>query len=119
MKWLHDVDPTDVYLSVVTLGEIRKGIELCSDPHQRTALDAWLGREFVQQFSGRIVAFEAGLADRWGHLVASMQRQRITPPAIDSLIAATALHHDLGLVTRNGNDFAGTGVSIVNPWLRK
>lgn len=114
--WLKSVEPSQAYLSVVTLGELRKGIEVLEDHAKAARLQAWLTSALPSQFAGRVLPFDAGVADRWGRLVASLQRNGITLSPIDSLIAATALHHDLSVVTRNENDFVNAGVSITNPW---
>lgn len=114
--WLGSVEVAQVHLSVVTLGELRKGIETLEDRRKAASLEAWLTSALPAQFAGRIVLIDADVADRWGRLVASLKRKRITLSPIDSLIAATALHHNLSLVTRNERDFKDAGVAITNPW---
>jgi predicted nucleic acid-binding protein len=114
--WLKAVNPSDVYLSVVTLGELRKGIELLRDRVRAARLEAWLTSAVPVQFAHRILAFDVDVADRWGRLIAALQRKGVNLSPIDSLIAATALHHNLSLVTRNEKDFKKAGVSITNPW---
>lgn len=114
--WLRTENPSDVYLSVVTLGELRKGIELLGDRIRAARLEAWLTSAVPAQFAHRILAFDADVADRWGRLIATLQRKGVSLSPIDSLIAATALHHNLSLVTRNEKDFKKAGVSITNPW---
>ena len=113
---MHEVDPTNVYLSVVTLGELRAGIELLKDKSRAAALESWLTSDLPARFIGRILPFDADVADRWGRLVAAGKARHITYSPIDSVIAATALHYNLSVVTRNGKDFDRTGVSITNPW---
>jgi hypothetical protein len=113
---MRTVDPLQVYVSVVTLGEIRKGIECCADATRKAALEAWLSNDIVHQFAGRVLTFDADVADRWGRLVAALKQKGITPDAIDSLIAATALEHNLSVVTRNASDFKNMNVGITNPW---
>jgi hypothetical protein len=103
-----------LYLSVLTLGEIRKGIERLQGDARQAALLDWLEVELPRFFWGRVLAVDAHTADRWGRLQGSAGRPL---PAIDSLLAATALQHDLTLVTRNTTDFDGMGVRLVNPWL--
>ncbi len=115
--WLRSVDPTQVYISVVTLGEIRKGIECCTNAVKKATLEAWLTNDVAQQFAGRVLPFDAEVADRWGRLVAALQQGGITAAAIDSLIAATALEHNLSVVTRNEKNFGPMRISITNPWL--
>ena len=114
--WLKGVDPSQVYLSVITLGELRKGIEVLEDRAKAANLEAWLASALPSQFASRILSFDADVADRWGRLIASLRVKGLTPSPIDSLIAATALHHNLSLVTRNEKDFRNAGVSITNPW---
>ena len=112
VAWFTQRPRQTLYLSVLTLGEIRKGIERLEAARQQPLLD-WLEVELPNYFLGRLLAVDAHTADRWGRLLASAGRPL---PAVDSLLAATALQHDLTLVTRNTADFAGTGVRLINPW---
>ncbi len=113
LAWFTQRPPATLYLSVLTLGEIRKGIETVSDEVRRQALIDWLETDLPTFFTGRMLPVDEAVADRWGRLVAAAGRPL---PAIDSLLAATALEHDLVLVTRNVKDFAGLPVQIFNPW---
>lgn len=113
VDWFSQRPPATLYLSVLTLGEIRKGIEGVGDETRRQALLDWLETDLPTFFTGRILAVDGSVADRWGRLVAAAGRPL---PAIDSLLAATALEHDLVLVTRNVKDFAGLPVELFNPW---
>ena len=113
VAWFTQRPPATLYLSVLTLGEIRKGIETLSDEVRRQALVDWLETDLPTFFTGRVLPVDEAVADRWGRLVAAAGRPL---PAIDSLLAATALEHDLMLVTRNVKDFAGLPVQIFNPW---
>jgi len=92
---------------------MRKGVEGLADADRRAALLDWLEAELPIFFTGRILPVDAQVADRWGRLVATANRP---VPAIDSLLAATAAHHGLSLVTRNVRDFANLGLEIINPW---
>jgi len=113
IEWFEQRPSTTLYLSVLTLGEIRKGIDsLVNDDRQLKLLD-WLEVELPQFFSGRILSVDAAIADRWGRLNAQMGRPI---PAIDSLMAATALTHGLKLVTRNLRDFNYPELDVINPW---
>jgi len=103
----------ELYLSVLTLGEIRKGVETLADPGRRSVLRQWLERELPVFFAERVLPIDAGVAHQWGQLLAEAGRSF---PAIDSLLAATALHHNLVLVTRNLKDVAGLPVTVLNPW---
>lgn len=115
ITWLAQRQSTTLYLSVLTLGEIRKGIETINEDVRRQALLDWLETDLPKFFTGRVLPIDEAIADRWGRLVAAAARPL---PAIDSLLAATALEHDLVLVTRNVKDFADLPVQIFNPWVR-
>ena len=112
VAWSTQRPRQTLYLSVLTLGEIRRGIERLEAARQQPLLD-WLEVELPNYFLGRLLAIDAHTADRWGRLLGNAGRPL---PAVDSLLAATALQHDLTLVTRNTADFAGTGVRLINPW---
>ncbi len=113
VEWFSDRSPATLHLSVLTLGEIRKGIEGIGNERRRQSLVDWLETDLRSFFTGRILSVDESVADRWGRLVAQARRPL---PAIDSLLAATALEHDLVLVTRNVKDFAGLPVQVFNPW---
>jgi tRNA(fMet)-specific endonuclease VapC len=116
VNWLADLDPDKVYLSVVTLGEIQKGIEKLPPSKKKEALRAWLKDDLLIRFRGRLLPLETGEMLTWGGLISRIEAKGTPMPLIDSLIAATALHHDLVLVTRDEDDFAPSGAHIVNPW---
>lgn len=113
VAWVQARPRQSLYLSVLSLGEIRKGIEGVADPAFRQILTDWLEVEVPTYFVGRLLAIDALVADRWGRVQAAAGR---TLPAIDGLLAATALQHGLTLVTRNVKDFEGLGLELVNPW---
>jgi predicted nucleic acid-binding protein len=113
VAWVRGRPRQSLFLSVLTLGEIRKGVESVTDTAFRQALTDWLEVELPNYFIGRLLDIDALVADRWGQVQAHARR---TLPAIDGLLAATALRHDLTLVTRNTRDFEGLGVRLINPW---
>lgn len=113
VTWFSQRPPATLHLSVLTLGEIRKGIEGVRDEVRKQSLIDWLETDLPTFFTGRILDVNGAVADRWGRLVAAAGRPL---PTIDSLLAATALEHDLVLVTRNTKDFAGLPVEVFNPW---
>jgi predicted nucleic acid-binding protein len=115
VAWLRTLPVEEQFLSALSIGEIRNGIERLDDNEgQRERLRLWLKRDLHDLFGDRLLAITARVADRWGRLRAEMGR---SVPTVDSLLAATALHHDLRLVTRNERDFLDyPGLVIVNPW---
>ncbi|MBA2680470.1 MAG: type II toxin-antitoxin system VapC family toxin [Ktedonobacteraceae bacterium] len=116
VEWVDSHDPNSLYLSVVTLGEIRKGIEKLLPSKRRDMLSEWLSSDLLVRFQGRILVLDVGVMLLWGELTGRLERAKRQLPAIDSLIGALALYHSYQLVTRNEDDFKETGVSIVNPW---
>ncbi len=114
--WMEAADETTLYLSVLTMGEIRKGIEKVADPTKRAALEAFF-QQLAQRFTGRILACDEAVAERWGRMTGQVEAQGHRLPAIDSLLAATALEHDLTLVTRNTRDFRGMSITVLDPTL--
>jgi len=111
--WLEQVPAEALFLSVLTLGEIRKGVERLTDKKRREKLRLWLEHELPAWFEGRVLPIDLAVADRWGRLLAETGRP---VPTIQSLLAATALHYELRLVTRNARDFAYPGLEVINPW---
>ena len=117
VAWVDQTPEPLIHLSVITLGEIRKGIDLLEDDDPRRAtLQVWLDRDLRVRFAGRLLAFDDAVAERWGQLEAVAKRRRLTLPTIDAQLAATALHHGLTFVTRNTADVEPTGVPVINPW---
>jgi predicted nucleic acid-binding protein len=116
LEWMEAADEGLLYLSVLTLGEIRKGLAGLLQSKRRTHLEAWLEVELQARFSGRILPIDAAVADRWGVLAADAKRKGKALSTIDALLAATALHYNLTVVSRNVSDFANTQVPVLNPW---
>jgi len=105
-----------LYLSVLTLGEIRKGLAGISQGKRRTRLEAWLEVDLKARFSGRILPIDWPVADRWGLIAAHARSKGLSLPIVDGLLAATAVHYNLTVVSRNSNDFRNAQVPVVNPW---
>lgn len=112
--WFAKRPPSTLYLSVLTLGELRKGVEAMADSARRLTLLDWLETDLPAYFTGRVLDVDAAVADRWGRMSAQAGRPL---SAIDSLLAATAVHHGLILVTRNVREVQGlAGLTALNPW---
>ena len=111
--WLDSVPDHSLYLSVLTLGELRKGVELLPRGAKRERLAVWLEQVLPAWFEDRLLPIDSRVAHEWGRLQA---RSRRPLPAIDSLLAATARTHGLRVVTRNVGDFAFAEVEVINPW---
>lgn len=117
IAWVEGTAEALMHLSVITIGEVRKGIDLLDDADpRRAALQGWLDRDVRIRFAGRLLAFDDGVAERWGQLEALAKKRRLTLPTVDAQLAATALHHGLTFVTRNTIDIAPTGVPVFDPW---
>jgi len=114
--WMDAADERMLYLSVLTMGEIRKGAAGLAQGKRRTDLETWLKVELPGRFSGRILPIDAAIADRWGFLAAEAKRKGKPLSIIDGLLAATALHHNLTVVSRNADDFKNTPAQFLNPW---
>jgi len=113
LTWFGDVPDDCLYISVLTIGEIRKGVEGMQEGQHREKLRIWLEHTLQAWFEHRLLPVDQGVAEQWGRLTASTGKP---VPAIDSLLAATALHHDLRMVTRNERDFQFSGLEVINPW---
>jgi tRNA(fMet)-specific endonuclease VapC len=116
LDWLDSLDPSTVYLSVVTIGEIRKGIEKLPPSKRKDALQTWLETDLLLRFHGNILDISVEIMLIWGELTGRLENQGKPIAALDALIAATALQGKLRLITRNNSDFQHTGATIDNPW---
>jgi hypothetical protein len=116
IEWVETTDDTMLYVSVLTLGEIRQGISAHTRGSRRDKLQQWLEGTLRPWFAGRILAIDDDVADRWGDINGTLRAQGIVVPVIDGLLAATALQHNLTLATRNTNHVTSTGVATYNPW---
>ena len=114
--WIEATEESVLYLSVLTLGEIRKGLAALPQGKRRSRLEAWLEVELQARFAGRILSIDAAVADRWGLLAAIAKIKGKPLSALDGLLAATAIHHNLTIASRNAGDFTNTQVPVVNPW---
>lgn len=116
VKWIETVPESLQYLSVLTLGEIEKGILLLDEGKRRREIQQWFENDLQVRFTSRILGIDKDVALTWARFVAPLLKQGRPLPSIDSLLVATALAHDLTFVTRNVRHFAGLPVPILNPW---
>lgn len=116
LEWLDRLDEDRAFISVVTLAEIRRGVALMQTGRRRDALAHWLAGDLVDRFAGRILPVDEQTAFRWGDLMAEAKRRGQGLASMDGLLAATAIAHGLTLVTRNGRDFHGLPVELLDPW---
>ena len=116
VDWVDAQDESTLYLSALTIGELEKGIVKLPASARKTRLTTWVRRDLAVRFAGRVVPIDVRVASRWGSITGESERRGSPLPVVDSLIATTALVHDLQMVTRNTEDFVRCGVVCVNPW---
>jgi len=116
VEWLDRLDPNTIYLTVITIGKIRKGIEKIPPSKRKDTVKEWLEADLLLRFQGRILEITTEVMLVWGELAGRLENEGRPITAIDSLIAAIALQGNYCLVTRNEHDFQHTGVRIINPW---
>jgi tRNA(fMet)-specific endonuclease VapC len=116
LHWVDSIDENMMFLSAITIGEIKRGIEKLPDSSRKSALEDWLESDLLIRFRDKILSIDAAVMLVWGQLAADLEKQGKPMPAVDSLIAATCLQGKLDLVTRNESDFVNSGVTVINPW---
>lgn len=116
LEWLEQVSMGEIAVSVLTVGEIQRGVARLPAGKRKQALQQWLERDFTAQFEGRLLPVDVEVAAKWGELTAEGDRVARPLPTIDGLLLATAAVHGLTIVTRNIGDFAERGVPLINPY---
>ena len=116
VRWIEATPETSQYLSVLTLAEIEKGFLLMDEGKRQQEIKQWFETDLAARFAGRILTIDKEVASVWARFIAPLLKQGRPLPTIDSLLAATALAHDLIFVTRNVKHFVGLAVPIFNPW---
>ena len=114
--WVQNADEDRLFLSVLTLGELQKGIAKLPDSKRKERLATWADEEIPRRFEGRILEVTEAVAKAWGQLQGKAEKAGAKLPVVDSLIAATAQVYDLTVVTRNVSDMGRCGVEVHNPW---
>lgn len=116
LEWIDAQDEDRLFISVLSLAEIRRGISLMDVGFKRDRLADWLGRDLPQRFEGRVLHVDEAAALAWGDLMALAKRRGRGLSSMDGLIAATAISQDLCIATRNVKDFEGLGIALFSPW---
>ena len=118
MHWIERIPDNNIYLSVITIGELQRGVTLLGETRKAQQLQLWLDGEVMQRFKNRILPVNESIAVTWGKITATAQAGGTSKPAIDALIAATALANEMTLVTRNTSDMTFPGLTIIDPWIK-
>jgi len=118
IDWMTEVDEDRVFISVISLAELRRGIERMPEGKRRSRLDEWLREELPQRFERRVLLVDHAVAEAWGRIVARCEMAGRPLSTMDGFIAATAEVHDMALVTRNVSDFEFSVKEVVNPWTK-
>ena len=116
VRWVDSVDERKLFLSVLTVGELEKGITKLQESQRKAELQGWLKYDLAERFAGRILPVDSAVAIAWGRVQGQAERAGAKLPVIDSLLAATAEIHSLILATRNTADFDRCGATVFNPW---
>ena len=114
--WIRATEETDLHLSVLTFAEIRYGIEKLAQSTRRERLRRWMDTDLADRFEGRILGVDRAIAELWGVIMGRGFAVSVRLPVMDTLLAATAEHHGMTMVTRNVRDFARAGVATLDPW---
>ncbi len=116
IDWIDAVDEEQLFISVISVGEIQRGIERLPDSHRKTELLVWMNNEFLPRFAARMIVIDAPTMFMWGSLTARLETAGQPMRVMDSLITASALQNNLIVATRNVADFLPSGVQVINPW---
>jgi predicted nucleic acid-binding protein len=117
VQWIRSQDEENLFLSVITIGEIQKGIsKLLDGRKKKQQLQNWLNNDLQERFKDRILEITTGTAYVWGQVLGACEKKGVTLPAIDSLIASQGIFHKMTVVTRNISDMESIGVQLFNPW---
>lgn len=116
VNWIESHNENSLYLSVITLGEIVKGIAKLRDEPRVKLLEHWVHHDLVHRFEGRILTLDSSVLVRWGRIQGHAARDNVTLPVMDSMIAAIAIEHNMIVATRNTEDLIRCGAEVINPW---
>jgi predicted nucleic acid-binding protein len=119
VKWIKQIDESDMYLSVLTIGELQKGVIKLRESKRKQNLIHWVESDLVKRFENRILSISDSVARKWGEIQGKAEQEGRKMPVVGSLIAATGIVYDLQVVTRNIEDMKNSGVKLKNPWNTK
>jgi hypothetical protein len=117
IDWVDSLEEESIFLSVLTIGEIEKGIAKLVESQKKKRLKAWVEKDLIERFGSRILPFDLETALFWGKQQGELERHGVKLPLMDSLIAATAMIHRMTVATRNIQDMRRLGVDIFDPWV--
>jgi predicted nucleic acid-binding protein len=116
VRWVDEQRENELFLSVMTFAELRRGASLLAPGKKREALRHWIDGALTQRFAGRVVAIDRAICDAWGDVMAKARKRGSGLSVMDGFFAATALVHELVLVTRNTKDFEGLDLQLIDPF---
>jgi len=116
LEWISSAEENALYLSVLTIGELEKGIARLPSSARRRKIERWVREDLADRFAGRVLAVDTAVAEKWGQISGASQARGKPLPVIDALIAATGLVHGLVVATRNVSDLERCGAPCLNPW---
>ena len=117
VAWVENIDQENIFLSVIAVGELKKGIEKLPGSRRKKDLISWLENDLLVRFGERVIPLDLPVMLVWGTMVAQLEKAGTPLPAIDSLLAASASQGGFTLVTRNTKDFEPAGIPLINPWI--
>ena len=118
VAFVDSLDSEDIYISVISVGEIARGIEKLTDIDRKHALKEWLYEDFLVRFDGQVISLDAHILIRWGELTAKVENIGMEFPVMDAMVAAIVSTHEMVLVTMYEDDFKDKGIQVINPWLK-
>lgn len=116
VEWMQNKEEASFFISVLTIGEIHKGISKLPDSIKKRSLQEWVNVDLKKRFAGRVIEITEGIATSWGEIQGRAEKEGKKMPVLDSLIAATAIKNNLTVVTRNVKDIEHSGCQSINPW---
>jgi predicted nucleic acid-binding protein len=116
VRWLHEADEDSLFVSVITVAELRYGVQRLAPGARRERLDGWIREQLTERFEGRLLVVDEEIAETWGQLMAASEAQGRRMSVMGCFLAATAVVHRITLATRNVEDFSGFGGEVFDPW---